>query len=101
MHRIALSEFDMIKTHPISGTQQAQKWLDQFSMGDRPLAQELLESFLLVSRDDFNDHLRALTLEHADRVKGLLLSMPSVNLDTDLGCLTGFLKSRRESIDVH
>ncbi|SDG15912.1 phosphoribosyltransferase-like protein [Pseudomonas thivervalensis] len=62
----------MIKTHPISGTQQAQKWLDQFSMGDRPLAQELLESFLLVSRDDFNDHLRALTLEHADRVKGVV-----------------------------
>ncbi len=70
-------------------------------MGDRPLAQELLESFLLVSRDDFNDHLRVLTLEHADRIKGVVALYAERDLDTDLGCLTGFLKSRRESIDVH
>lgn len=49
-------------------TDQAKEWLGQFAMGDRPLAEELLGEFLLVSRDDFNDHLRELILTHAKEV---------------------------------
>ncbi|PQO96750.1 hypothetical protein C5612_30135 [Pseudomonas frederiksbergensis] len=58
--------------HSVIISEQGQKWLDQFSMGDRPLAEELLGAFLLVSRDDFNDHLRALILERAEKVGGVI-----------------------------
>jgi hypothetical protein len=52
--------------------ERVQKWLDQFASGDRSLAEELLSSLLLVSRDDFNDQLRALILERAAEVDGVV-----------------------------
>ena len=41
----------------------AQRWLSQFSLGDRALATQLLQAIQLVSRDEFADGLRALILE--------------------------------------
>ncbi|GLO12049.1 hypothetical protein PPUJ20028_06300 [Pseudomonas putida] len=45
-------------------------WLGQFSPGDRKLAQQLLDAFVLVSRDDFIEHMRALILAQASRIDG-------------------------------
>ena len=47
----------------IETTEIAQRWLSQFSIGDRALATELLQAIQLVSRDEFADGLRALILE--------------------------------------
>jgi hypothetical protein len=56
----------------IAASEQGQKWLDQFSMGDRSLAEDLLGAFLLVSRDDFNVHLRKLILDRAEKADGVI-----------------------------
>ncbi|MBM3116423.1 hypothetical protein [Jeongeupia naejangsanensis] len=57
---------------PILHSEQTQNWLNQFAMGDRKLAEELLSAFMLVSRDDFHDHLRELILERAALVNGVV-----------------------------
>jgi hypothetical protein len=49
---------------------QAQAWLKQFSMGDRPLAKKLLEAFTFVSRDDFIGHMRTMLICEADNIDG-------------------------------
>lgn len=41
-------------------------------MGDRMLAETLLSAFMLVSRDEFHDHLRTLILERAALIKGVV-----------------------------
>lgn len=45
-------------------------WLSQFSRGDRPLAKKLLDGFVLVSRDDFIEHLRTMIVSQAQSVNG-------------------------------
>lgn len=57
---------------PIINSEQTQNWLNQFEMGDRTLAEKLLSAFLLVSRDEFHDHLRTLILERAALVDGVV-----------------------------
>ncbi len=52
--------------------EQTQNWLKQFEMGDRTLAENLLSAFLLVSRDEFHDHLRTLILERAALINGVV-----------------------------
>jgi hypothetical protein len=47
-----------------------QRWLSQFALGDRGLATELLRGLELVSRDEFADGLRALILERAEEARG-------------------------------
>lgn len=47
----------------IETDENAQRWLSQFSLGDRALATQLLQAIQLVSRDEFADGLRALILE--------------------------------------
>lgn len=37
-------------------------WLGQFSSGDRLLAKKLLDGFVLVSRDDFIEHMRTMII---------------------------------------
>jgi len=60
------------QTFPILQIEQTQNWLNQFEMGDRTLAENLLSAFLLVSRDEFHDHLRTLILERAALVNGVV-----------------------------
>ncbi|WP_445673084.1 phosphoribosyltransferase-like protein [Pseudomonas inefficax] len=45
-------------------------WLGQFSPGDRLLAKQLLDAFVLVSRDDFIEHMREMLIAQADRLDG-------------------------------
>lgn len=45
-------------------------WLGQFSPGDRLLAQKLLDGFVLVSRDDFIEHMRTLIISQAQSING-------------------------------
>lgn len=52
----------MEKLTAIESDAQSQAWLKQFNLGDRALAKKLLEAFVLVSRDDFVDHMRAMRL---------------------------------------
>lgn len=51
-------------------TEQVQNWLGQFALGDRYLAEQMLDEMVLVSRDDFHDHLRELILCEATKVDG-------------------------------
>src|SRR3546814_17865425 len=53
-------------------TEQAQKWLSQFAMGDRRLAEDLLSALVLVSRDDFVNNLRDLILQRVQQVDGVV-----------------------------
>lgn len=62
----------MVDKTSFTREEQTQRWLDQFGSGDRLLAEELLSSFMLVSRDDFNDQLRARMLERAADVDGIV-----------------------------
>lgn len=55
---------------PIETTESAQRWLSQFSLGDRNPATQLLHALQLVSRDEFADGLRALILEKAEEISG-------------------------------
>lgn len=56
----------------IANDAMSQGWLKQFNLGDRSLAKTLLETFLLVSRDDFIDHMRAMLLREAESVGGMI-----------------------------
>lgn len=51
-------------------TDQAQKWLTQFDIGDRAIAEQLLAATVLVSRDQFHDQLRELILANAKEIDG-------------------------------
>lgn len=62
----------MTKQSTILKTEQAQKWLSQFAMGDRRLAEDLLSALVLVSRDDFVNSLRDLILQSAQQVDGVV-----------------------------
>lgn len=59
----------MAATIGIENTENARQWLGQFSLGDRSLAEELLQGIQLVSRDEFADGLRALILEKVGEIK--------------------------------
>jgi hypothetical protein len=54
----------------IETTENALRWLGQFSLGDRVLATELLQELLLVSRSEFADGLRTLVLEKVGEIAG-------------------------------
>lgn len=56
----------------ISDSESAKNWLRQFALADQRLAADLLNRFMLVSRDEFNNGLRALVLERASQVKGTI-----------------------------
>jgi hypothetical protein len=62
----------MEKLSAIESDAQSQAWLKQFNLGDRALAKKLLETFVLVSRDDFVDHMRAMLLREAENVGGMI-----------------------------
>jgi hypothetical protein len=62
----------MEKLTAIESDAQSQAWLKQFNLGDRALAKKLLETFVLVSRDDFVDHMRAMLLREAESVGGMI-----------------------------
>lgn len=55
---------------PVQTTENARRWLSQFSLGDRVIATELLQELQLVSRDEFADGLRALVLEKVGEIAG-------------------------------
>jgi len=56
----------------IGSGNHARAWLQQFNMGDRPLAKKLLEAFCFVSRDDFIDHMRTMLINEAERIDGFV-----------------------------
>lgn len=60
----------MPETDSFHNSENAKAWLGQFEPEDQVLAQELLKSFLLVSRDEFVQGLRELILEEANKVYG-------------------------------
>lgn len=49
---------------------QVKAWLQQFQLGDRLLAQKLLEAVTFVSRDDFITHMRAMLIREAESTDG-------------------------------
>lgn len=60
----------MQELSPILSNAHIEAWLQQFQLGDRALAQQLLEAFLFVSRDDFVDNMRAMLIREADGIEG-------------------------------
>ncbi len=60
----------MQKLTALTSDSNVQSWLQQFHLGDRSLAKSLIEAFILVSRDDFIGHLRAMLLSEAKDVDG-------------------------------
>lgn len=60
----------MLDLTVLASDTRAQAWLEQFSLGDRPLARKLLEAFTFVSRDDFIGHMRTMLIREAESIDG-------------------------------
>lgn len=65
-------------------------------MGDRTLAENLLSAFLLVSRDEFHDHLRTLILERAALLNGVVALYAERELRHRLGVPHRLFKESRK-----
>ncbi|CAM5208205.1 hypothetical protein OURE66S_03576 [Oligella ureolytica] len=88
----------MPDNHSLIDSERGQSWLAQFPMGDSSLAKELLDSFLLVSRDDFNDHLRKLILDRAASVDGVVALYAEREIRHHLGVPNKLFKEARRKI---
>lgn len=81
----------------LASDSQARAWLQQFNLGDRPLAQKLLEAFTFVSRDNFIDHMRRMLIRESESIDGKVALYAERELRHRLGIPHRLFKETRRA----